>query len=125
VLMLALCLGAAAATAKKRHRRPKGQKWASQVTLAHPASTQFSGTVSSKLSTCRDARLVTVYYTDPATLQTQPLSVQRTDKSGNYLVSLTAPAYAGTYQVQVSGQRIRAMKAPQTCKAAQSSTVTV
>jgi hypothetical protein len=125
VVALALGLGGALAGAKKRHGKPTGQKWASQVTLNHPATTQFAGTVRSKLSACRDSRLVTLYYSDPTTLQTLPLSVQRTDKNGNYQVVLTKDAFAGTYQVQVSQQRIRAMKAPQTCKGAQSAIVAV
>jgi hypothetical protein len=124
VVSLGLGLCGAVAGAKK-HRKPKGQKWPSQVTLTHPSTTQFAGKVTSKLAACRDSRLVTVYYTDPITLQTQPLSVQRTDKDGHYQVDLTTSAYPGTYQLQLSQERIRALKAPQTCKGAQSSVVAV
>jgi hypothetical protein len=124
VAVLALGLCGAVAGAKK-HRKPKGQKWPSQVTLTHPSSTQFAGMVTSKLAACRDSRLVTLYYTDPVTLQTQPLSVQRTDKGGHYQVDLTTPAYPGTYQLQLSKERIRALKAPQTCKGALSSVAAV
>jgi hypothetical protein len=99
--------------------------WDSQITLVHPASTQFSGTVGSNLAACRYARLVTVFYTDPSTGQTQPLSVQRTDKDGRYLVSLPAPAYPGGYRATVAEAHIRAKKAPHLCKAAVSGTVSL
>jgi hypothetical protein len=120
-----LVLGLAGTVAGAKKHKKKARKWDSQVTLTHPASTQFSGHVSSKLDACRDARLVAVYYTDPITGQTQPISVQRTDSKGNYQVNLASPAYAGTYQTQLIEQRIRAMKAPQICKGAKSATVTV
>ena len=68
---------------------------------------------------------MTVYYTDPNTGQTRPLSVQRTDGSGNYVVMLTTPASPGTNQVQLSERKVRAMKAQQTCKGAQSGTLNV
>ena len=123
VLVLVLSFATAAGAGKRKH--PKGQVWRSKITVVHPTPTQFSGTVSSKLGACRSQRLVTVFYTDPQTGQTQPVSVQRTTKDGRYLVNLTMPAYAGTYQAQVSKQRIRARKAPQTCKGAVSSTLTV
>ena len=120
IVVVAFGLSGAVAGAKK-----KNHKWPSQVTLTHPSSTQFAGKVTSRLAACRDSRLVTLYYTDPITLQTQPLSVQRTDKAGHYQVDLTTPAYPGSYRVQLSKQRIRALKAPQTCKGAQSSVVAV
>jgi hypothetical protein len=122
--MLVLGLVAGAAGAKKKHKK-KARKWDSQVTLTHPTSTTFSGVVSSKLDACRSSRVVGVYYTDPITGQTQPLSVQRTDNKGRYQVTLNSPAYPGTYQTQLIERRIRAMKAPQICKRAQSNVVTV
>jgi hypothetical protein len=124
VTVLALSLSGSVAGAKKKHKK-KGQSWASQVTLSHPSSTIFKGVVSSKLNACRDSRVVTLFYTDPNTGLTSPLSVQRTDNGGGYQVTLTTPAYAGTYQVQVAKQKIRALKAPQTCKGAESTTVPV
>jgi hypothetical protein len=124
VAALVLALGATLAAGKK-HKKRKGKAWASKITLVHPAPTEFTGTVSSKLDACRNRRLVTVYYTDPVTGQTQPLSVQRTGGDGRYEVSLPAPAYAGSYQAQVSEQRIRAHKAPQTCKADLSPVISV
>jgi hypothetical protein len=99
--------------------------WASDVTLTHPSGTAFAGAVSSQLDACRNARLVTVYYTDPVTAQTQPLSVQRTDRDGRYQVSLQAPAYPGTYRAIVTEEHIRALKAPQKCNGATSPTVSV
>jgi hypothetical protein len=126
VVVAALALGSlgAVAGAKKKHKK-KGQSWASQVTLAHPSSTQFTGVVTSKLKACRGSRVVTVSYTDPSTGQTSPLSVQRTDNAGGYQVTLSTPAYAGTYRVRVDQRKIRARKAPQTCKGAESTTVGV
>jgi hypothetical protein len=125
LVVAALALGSlgAVAGAKKKHR--KGHSWASKVTLTHPSSTQFTGVVSSNLKACRGSRVVTVFYTDSNTGQTSPLSVQRTDNSGGYQVTLTTPAYAGRYQVQVDQRKIRARKAPQTCKGAESATVEV
>jgi hypothetical protein len=122
VTLLVLSLAGSVAGAKKKHKN-KARKWDSQVTLTHPSSTQFTGVVSSKLDACRDARLVGVYYTDPVTGQTQPISVQRTNSKGHYQVTLSAPAYGGTYQTQLIAQRIRAMKAPQICKGAESAPV--
>ena len=120
VFVLVAGLAATVAGAKKKSR-----KWASQVTLTHPSSTEFTGIVSSKLAACRKMREVVVYYTDPITGQTQPLSVQRTDGKGHYQVTLASPAYPGTYKTQVIKQRIKAMHAPQTCKGAQSAPYTV
>jgi hypothetical protein len=119
ILVLALVLGSPLAGAKKKHKKAKG--WASTVTLTHLAAPQFAGVVGSKLDACRDSRVVTLYYTDPNTGQTQPLSVQRTDGHGRYQVDLTTPAYAGTYQAIVDERKIRAMKAPQICKGVSSS----
>ncbi len=125
LIVAALALGSLVSLAGAKKHKKKGQSWVSQVTLAHPSSTQFTGRVGSKLKTCRGSRVVTVSYTDPSTGQTSPLSVQRTDNAGDYEVALTTPAYAGTYQVQVDERKIRAMKALQTCRAAQSDTLGV
>jgi hypothetical protein len=124
VLVLAIGLAGAVAVAKKKHKR-KGNAWPSTVKLAHPSSTQFTGVVGSKLGACRGSRVVTLTYTDPNTGQTLPLSVQRTDGAGGYQVTLTSPAFPGAYQVLVAERKIRAMKAPQTCKATQSSAIAV
>jgi hypothetical protein len=40
--------------------------------------------------------------------------------AGRYEVNLTQAAYPGVYQAQAAQERLRAMKAPQTCKAADS-----
>jgi hypothetical protein len=122
VAALLVGLGGALADAKKKKKR-KGKSWASQITLVQPTTTSFAGTVTSTLGACRQQRLVIVYYTDPQTLQTLPLSVQRTDSQGGYLVALPKPAFAGTYHAVVAEEKIKAKKAKQTCKAAQSSTV--
>jgi hypothetical protein len=120
VAALTLSLGGAVAGAKK-----KGHKWASKVTLAHPSSTTFTGKATSKLKACRGSRVVTLFYTDPNNGLTSPLSVQRTNGKGQYQVTLTTPAYAGSYHAELSKRKIRAMKSPQTCKAAQSTTTAV
>jgi hypothetical protein len=125
VAVLVLSLAVAVAGAKKKKKRKRERSWDSQITLVHPASTQFSGTVSSKLDACRYARLVTVFYTDPVTGQIQPLSVQRTDKDGRYQVSLPSPAYPGGYHATVDEAHIRAKKAPHFCRAARSGAVGV
>jgi hypothetical protein len=117
VVVLALGLGAAVAGAKKKHKR-KGHVWGSKVTLTHPSGTRFGGKVDSSLAACRKHRLVNVFYTDPGTGTTSLLSVQRTDGKGRYEVNLPKPAFAGAYQAQATKQRIRALKAPQTCKGA-------
>lgn len=124
VAVLVLGLGSTLAGAKKKHKK-KGKSWASEITLVEATSTQFSGSVTSSLGACRSKRLVTLFYTDPDTGQTLPLSVQRTDNDGRYVVSLTMPAYAGTYHAEVSEQRIRAKKAPQTCRGVASPSVQV
>jgi len=124
VLVVVALLFAGPAVAAKSKKR-KGKTWASAITLVHSVGTEFSGVVSSELDACRAQRLVTVYYTDPHTGQTLPLSVQRTNGNGRYQVILLTLAYAGSYQARVSQRRMRAMKAPQTCRAAQSSLVPV
>jgi hypothetical protein len=115
VVMLGLGIGGAVAGVKKH-------KWPSQVSLTHPSSTQFSGAVTSKFTPCRSQRLVTLYYTDPITGQTQPLSVQRTDKFGKYRIDLTQPAYAGKYQAQVPKVSKRRTEI---CRAGQSTVISV
>jgi hypothetical protein len=125
VLVLVVGLGAAVAGAKKKKHKKKGQAWDSQVTLTHPSSTQFSGVVGSKLGACLDSRVVTLTYTDPNTGQISPLSVQRTDASGHFQVTLTAPAFAGTYRVLVAERNVTARKAPQRCLDTASATVGV
>jgi len=124
VLVVALGLGGAAAGAKKKHKK-KGKAWASQVTLGHAAANQFNGAIGSKLKECRPSRVVTLFYTDPNTGMTSPLSVQRSDGKAKYQVVLPKDAFAGTYQVQVAQRKIRARKAPQTCKAAESPAIQV
>jgi hypothetical protein len=124
VLVVALGLGGAAAGAKKKHKK-KGTAWDSQVTLGHPSINQFTGAVGSKLETCRSSRVVTLFYTDPNNGLASPLSVQRTDDKADYKVVLPNDAFAGTYRVQVAQQTIRAHKAPQTCKAAESPAIEV
>jgi hypothetical protein len=124
VLVVALGLGGAVAGAKKKHKK-KGHPWGSQMTLSHPAATQFSGVVSSKLDACRSSRVVVLFYTDPNTRQTSPLSVQRTDGKGRYEVNLSTPTYPGEYQAEVLKRKIRAMKAPQTCRDAVSPAISV
>ena len=123
VLVVALGLGGATAGAKK-HKK-KGKAWASQVTLTHPQTNQFAGQVTSKLGACEGSRVVTLFYTDPNTGQTSPLSVQRTDGNGKYQVVLPKDAFFGSYQVQVAQRKIRARKAPQTCKGAESTATDV
>src|SRR5262245_38970141 len=124
VLLVALALMAALlgaqAGAMMRHEKRHG--WATRVTLAHPSDTQFTGTVSSRLRACHKQRLVTVFYTDPFTGQTQPVSVQRTKKSGRYRVYLTHPAYGGTYRAQASKVSKRGT---QLCRAGRSPPLTV
>jgi hypothetical protein len=115
--VLALGLGSAIAGAKK-HKK-KGHAWGSKITLQHPAPTQFRGRVDSKFSACFKGRLVNLFYTDPSG-NTALVSVQRADGKGRYEVHLTQSAYAGVYQAQAAKERIRAKKAPQTCKASSS-----
>jgi hypothetical protein len=125
IVALTLAVGGAVAGAKKKHKKKKPKSWSSSITLTHPGGTQFAGSVGSKLRACRDSRVVTLYYTDPNTGETRPLSVQRTDGKGNYRVNLTTPAYAGSYQAIVDARKVRAMKAKQTCKSATSASVQI
>jgi hypothetical protein len=125
VIVLVLGIGAVAGAKKKHKKKHPGRAWGSQVTLSHPTSTEFVGAVSSNLAACASSRLVTLTYTDPNTNQTSPLSVQRTDGSGRYQVTLTKDAYAGSYQVLVDERRIRALKAKQSCNATRSQIIGV
>jgi hypothetical protein len=119
VAVLALCVCGGLAAAKKRHKK---RGYATQVTLAHPSENQFSGSVSSRLKGCRNQRLVAVYYTDPFTGRTQPVSVQRTNKFGKYHVDLTHPAYGGNYRAKAPKVSKRGT---QLCRAGQSGVLTV
>jgi hypothetical protein len=123
-LVIALGAGGAVAGAKKKHKK-KGTPWASQVTLTHPLTNQFKGHVSSKLGACESSRVVTLFYTDPQNGLTSPLSVQRTDGKGDYVVTLPKDAFFGTYQAEVAQRKIRARKAKQTCKGAKGPVVAV
>ena len=123
VLAVAAGLGGAVAGAKKKHKHRKG--WASQVTLAQPASREFTGKVSSKLKACRGARVVTVTYTDPNNGLSWPLSVQRTGGKGRYEADLPKDAYSGTYRAQVAKRKVRALGHKQMCKFAQSSILVI
>jgi hypothetical protein len=118
VALLALGVGGGLAGAKK-HRKRKGHAWGSKITLAHPSPTRFTGTVDSNLAACFKGRLVNVFYTDQ-TGNSALLSVQRADGKGRYQVNLTQAAYPGVYQAQAAQERLRARKAPQTCRAAES-----
>ena len=118
VALLALGVGGALAGAKK-HKKRKGHMWGSKITLAHPSPTRFTGTVDSNLAACFRGRLVNVFYTDQ-TGNSALLSVQRADGKGRYQVNLTQAAYPGVYQAQAAQERLRARKAPQTCRAAES-----
>jgi hypothetical protein len=62
---------------------------------------------------------VNVIYTDQ-TGNSALLSVQRADGKGRYEVNLTQAVYPGVYQAQAAQERLRARKAPQTCRAADS-----
>ena len=118
VALLALGVGEALAGAKKPKKRT-GHVWGSKITLAHPSPTRFTGTVDSNLAACFKGRLVNVFYTDQ-TGNSALLSVQRADGKGRYQVNLTQAAYPGVYQAQAAQERLRARKAPQTCRAAES-----
>ncbi len=119
LVVLAFCVCGGLAAAKNRHKK---RGYATQVTLAHPSDSRFTGTVSSKLKACRSQRLVTVYYTDPFTGQIQPVSVQRTGKAGKYHVELSHPAYGGTYQAKAPKVSKRGTRL---CRAGVSSVLTV
>ena len=119
VALLALGLGGGLAGAKKKHKKRKGHVWGSKITLAHPSPTRFTGSVDSNLAACFKGRLVNVFYTDQ-TGNTALLSVQRADGKGRYQVNLTQSVYPGVYQAQAAQERLRARKAPQTCRSAES-----
>jgi hypothetical protein len=122
VLILAvLALGLGGAVAGAKHKK-KGHAWGSKITLQHPSAQKFKGTVKSSFPACRQGRLVKVFYTDPSG-SSALLSVQRTNRKGRYEVDLTQPAFSGEYRAQAAHERIRAQKAPQTCKKANSKTV--
>jgi len=125
IVVALLVFGLAGTLAVAKKKKKKIHHWPSQVTITHPTEAQFAGVASSKFKDCRKSRVIGLYYTDPNTGQTQPLSVQRTDGNGRYQVDLAKPAYAGTYQVQLVTRKIRAMKAPQICNGAQSTVLTV
>ena len=118
VALLALGVCEALAGAKK-HKKRTGHVWGSKITLAQPSPTRFTGTVDSNLAACFKGRLVNVFYTDQ-TGNSALLSVQRADGKGRYQVNLTQAAYSGVYQAQAAQERLRARKAPQTCRAAES-----
>ena len=123
VFLVAFGLGVAAAGAKKKHKRKRG--WSTTVMLTQSSSTQFTGEVGSKLGACVGNRVVTLYYTDPTTLQTLPLSVRRTGGKGKFQVDLVKPAFTGSYYVIVDQRKVRARGAKQTCKPAQSRSLAV
>ena len=125
VVVLALALGAGMAGAKKKKKKHKAKKWDSTITLTRTTENQFTGSVGSKLSACRGERVVTLYYTDPNTGETRPLSVQRTDDAGHYQVDLPTRAYPGGYMAIADARQVRAMKAKQTCKGVTSVPLTV
>jgi hypothetical protein len=118
IAVLALGLGGAIAGAKK-HKKRNGHLWGSRITLQHPSATLFRGKVDARLAACFKGRLVNVFFTDSSG-NTALLSVQRADGKGRYGVELTQAAYPGVYQAQAAKERIRAKKAPQTCKSAAS-----
>lgn len=122
VLVIVLAV-AGGADAKKKHHRKHG--WRTTATLTQPSSTQFAGKVGSKLKACVAKRVVTLYYTDPNTLQTQPLSVQRTGGKGKFQIDLPKPAFTGSYYVAVDKRKVRAQGQKQTCKAGQSKSLAV
>ena len=119
IAVLALGLGGVIASAKKKHPKRKGHSWGSKITLQHPSATQFRGRVDAGLAACFRGRLVNVFFTDSSGNRAL-LSVQRTDGKGRYEVDLTQAAYPGVYQAQAAKERIRAKKAPQTCRSAES-----
>ena len=123
VFFVALGLGGAVAGAKKKHKHKRN--WRTSVTLTQSSTTQFTGEVSSKLGACAGNRVVTLYYTDPATLQSLPLSVRRTGGKGKFEVDLVKPAFTGAYYVIVDQRKVRAQGAKQTCKPAQSRSLAV
>jgi hypothetical protein len=118
IAVLAVGLGGALAGAKKKPKKRKGHAWGAKITLEHPSPTRFTGTVDSNFAACHSGRLVNVFYTDTSSGQTALLSVQRANGKGRYEVNLTQPAFGGVYQAQAAHERIRARKAPHTCKEA-------
>jgi hypothetical protein len=110
---------------KKKKKQPRSEAWASSVTLRLPTLTHFDGSVGSPLAACRTQRLVAVYYTDPGTAQVLPLSVQRTDSAGNFAFDLPRAAFPGSYQAILIEQQVKANDALQTCRAAESTPLTV
>lgn len=123
MLVIALGMGTGAADAGKKHQRKRG--WRTTASLTQASSTRFTGKVTSKLGACVGKRVVTLYYTNPNTLQTQPLSVHRTGGKGKFQVDLTKPAFTGSYYAAVSRRKVRAQGAKQTCKAGQSHALAV
>jgi hypothetical protein len=118
VVVFALGLGGAIAAAKK-HKKRKGHYWGAKVTLQHSSATQFTGKVDSGLGACFKGRLVNLFFTD-STGNTTLVSIQRTDGKGRYEINLTQAAYPGVYQAQAPYERVRARKAGQNCRAADS-----
>ena len=125
LLVLVLVLGTGAALAGAKKKKKKHPSWGSQITLTHPSGTEFDGVVSSKFKPCRDSRLVTLFYSDPATGQTQPLSVQRTTSKGNYQVILPQQAYGGSYHAEVALSNARFKKVTNVCHSATSPSIDV
>ncbi len=121
--MLAVAVAAGVAGARKKHQGKRG--WSTTASLTQASSTRFSGRVSSTLGACVAKRVVTLYYTDPSTLQTQPLSVHRTGGKGKFQIDLAKPAFTGSYYAGVSQRKVRARGAKQTCKAGQSHALAV
>lgn len=118
MLVIAVGMATGAADARKKHQSKRG--WRTTASLAQASSTRFTGQVSSKLGACAGNRVVTLYYTDPNTLQTQPLSVHRTGGKGKFQIDLTKPAFTGSYYAWVAQRKVRAQGAKQTCNEGQS-----
>ena len=119
-LVLAVSLSWATADASKKHKKHLG--FNTGVTVTHPSDTQFAGRVSSKLKGCRKQRLVNLFYTDPATGQTQPLAVDRTNKKGRYRMDLSKSPFGGTYYAQAPKVKKRRV---QLCRAGKSNSIVV
>jgi hypothetical protein len=135
LLVIVLAVIPVADAKKKKKKKRRIATWNSSVTLTHPATTQFSGHVGSKLNACEKDRLVTLYYTDPDDGAVKPLAVQRTGGAGNYQMDLPVAAFPGSYQVVLSRERVvvtkrnkrtkRTTTTTNDCKGSQSSVVTV
>ena len=124
VLVVALGLGGAAG-GREEEAQEEGQRPGTPGDPGSPSSNQFTGAVGSKLEACRSSRVVTLFYTDPNNgLDLTPLGAAHR-RQGRLQGGLPSDAFAGTYQVQVAQQTIRAHKAPQTCKAAESPAIGV